>query len=175
MTDLAQPRYTKNHLRRCILDGSDGCDRVYLTRVLSQNLASAQSVAWADDERWELAYRLLTPVTEKCGMAVVIMSSMHWIVMRRVQTILGGRLVPCGFPRPMSTVSKGQHVRQAERWDTRISGGGGVTGVDASNVRPNSNTIAFKHFVYIHTHLFPGSGARGLRKTQGVSVAARHL
>ena len=49
----------------------------------------------------ELAHRLLTSVTEKWGMAVVIMSSVHWIVMRRVQTILG--------------VSKGQHVWQAER------------------------------------------------------------
>lgn len=92
-------------------------------------------------------------------MVVVVVSSVHWTVMRRAQTILGGgggRLVPCGFPRPMNGVSEGQHggkTRDGERGETR-----------RGNITPGRNE-AFTHFLCtdhddIPTH-FQGAGLGG--------------
>lgn len=84
--------------------------------------------AAADDELMVIrsgvqTHRLLSLAAVRRGVmksVVVVMSRVHWTVMRRVQTILGGRPVPCGIPRPIGAVKgAGWHKSRGERWPAR--------------------------------------------------------
>jgi hypothetical protein len=46
---------------------------------------------------------------------VVVMSGVHWRVMRRKLTILSGYLVPCGIPGPIGAVKGTGWHRSQER------------------------------------------------------------